>query len=104
MTGNNDCPYRKNIECSYRGALIFCRRCGFYPVEERRRKTVIESNIGNIEQKRPKNIMQLIIVHKGKKVSYSVQAVRKRTASPKTNNQSKINRAWAKTRPETRPD
>lgn len=89
MTGNNDCPYRKNIECSFRGALIFCRHCGFYPVEERRRKTVIESNIGQIEQKRPKNIMQLKIVHKGKKLSYSVQAVRKRTANPKTNNQLK---------------
>ena len=85
MTGNHDCPYRKNIECSYRGALIFCRRCGFYPVEERRRKTVIESNIGQIEQKRPKNVMQLKIVHRGKKLSYSVQAVRKRTVSPKTN-------------------
>ena len=83
MTGNNDCPYRKNIECSYRGALIFCRRCGFYPVEERRRKTVIESNIGQIEQKRPKNVMQLKIVHKGKKVSYSVQSVRKVTPSSK---------------------
>ena len=85
MTGYHDCPYRKNIECSYRGALIFCRRCGFYPVEERRRKTVIESNIGHIEDKRPKNVMQLRIVHKGKKVSYSVQPVRKRTVSPKTN-------------------
>lgn len=89
MTGNHDCPYRKNIECSYRGALIFCRHCGFYPVEERRRKTIIESNIGHIEDNRPKNIMQLRIVHKGKKVSYSVQAVRKRTVSPKTNNQLK---------------
>ena len=89
MTWNNDCPYRKNIECSFRGALIFCRRCGFYPVEERRRKTVIESNIGQIEQKRPKNIMQLRIVHKGKKVSYSVQPVRKRTLSRKTYNQSR---------------
>lgn len=89
MTGNNDCPYRKNIECSYRGALIFCRHCGFYPVEERRRKTIIESNIGHIEEKRPKNIMQLRIVHKGKKLSYSVQAVRKRTSSPKTNSQLK---------------
>ena len=81
----DSCPYRKNIECSYRGALIFCRHCGFYPVEERRRKTIIESNIGQIEEKRPKNIMQLKIVHKGKKVSYSVQAVRKLTVSPKTN-------------------
>lgn len=83
MTGNNDCPYRKNIECSYLGALIFCRHCGFYPVEERRRKTIIESNIGQIEEKRPKNIMQLRIVHKGKKLSYSVQAVRKVTLSSK---------------------
>lgn len=87
MTGYHDCPYRKNIECSFRGALIFCRRCGFYPVEERRRKTVIESNIGHIEDKRSKNVMQLRIVHKGKKVSYSVQPVRKRTPSRKTYNQ-----------------
>lgn len=89
MTGNNDCPYRKNIECSYRGALIFCRHCGFYPVEERRRKTIIESNIGQIEEKRPKNIMQLRIVHKSKKVSYTVQPVRKRTPGRKTYNQLK---------------
>lgn len=83
----NDCPYRKNIECSFRGALIFCRCCGFYPVEERRRKTIIQSNIGHIEDKRSKNVMQLKIVHKGKKVSYSVQPVRKRTPGQKTYNQ-----------------
>ena len=106
MTGNNDCPYRKNIECSYRGALIFCRHCGFYPVEERRRKTIIESNIGKIEEKRPKNIMQLRIVHKGKKVSYSVQAVRKLTDSSKYHRVSNSGQpVESKTRPDqTRPD
>lgn len=83
MTGNNDCPYRKNVECSYRGALIFCRHCGFYPVEERRRKKVIQSNIGQIGAKRLNFIMQLTIRHNGKKVSYSVQPVRKRTPGRK---------------------
>ena len=87
MTGNNDCPYRKNIDCVYKGAVIFCRKCGFYPKQEECRKAVMQSNIGQIEAKRPNFIMQLTIRHKGKKVSYSVQPVRKRTPSRKTYNQ-----------------
>lgn len=87
MTGNNDCPHRKNIDCPYLGAVVFCKKCGFYPAEEKRRKAVLLSNIGQIEGKRSNYIMQLKIKRFKRNVSYTVQPVRKRTPSRKTRNQ-----------------
>lgn len=85
-----NCPFSKNIECSVNGALDFyCSSCGFFPAEQRRRKKALYKQSAELETKRRKNIMQLTIQHKGKKVSYSLQAVRKRTDSPKTNIQLK---------------
>lgn len=81
-----NCPFTKNIECSVNGALDFyCSSCGFFPAEQRRRKKAISKHSAELETKRRKNIMQLTIRHKGKKVLYNVQAVRKRTDSTKTN-------------------
>lgn len=85
----NTCEYRKNIDCPYAGAIIFCQNCGFHPQEEKRRKATLEKNSAEIETERQKNIVQLFIKHNKKRVSYSVRRVRKRTASPKTNNQLK---------------
>lgn len=111
MTGYNDCPYRKNIDCLYKGAIIFCKNCGFYPPEEKRRKSTLEKYSDEISTERQKNIVQLNIKHHKKKVTYTIRRVRKRTSSPKTdkvsNNQHGVG---SKTRPDqtgpdqTRPD
>lgn len=81
-----NCPFRKNIECSINGALDFyCTSCGFFPAEEKRRKKALAKQSVNLETERRKNVMQLQIQHKSKKVSYNLRRVRKRTDSPKTN-------------------
>ena len=81
-----NCPFRKNIECSINGALDFyCASCGFFPSEEKRRKKALIKKYADLETERRKNVMQLQIQHKGKKVSYNLRRVRKRTDSQKTN-------------------
>ena len=106
MTGNNDCPYRKNIDCPYLGAVVFCKNCGFHPAEEKRRKTTLEKNSAEIETQRQKNIVQLCIKHNKKRVSYTIRRVRKVTPSSlygtMLNNGQGVG---SKTRPDqTRPD
>lgn len=79
------CPFQKNIECVVNGALDFyCASCGFFPAEQKRRKKALSKQSAELETERRKNIMQLQIQHKGKKVSYNLRRVRKRTDSPKT--------------------
>ena len=87
MTGNKDCPHNKNIDCPCFGAILFCQHCGFYPLENERRKHHLNKHIVEIETERQKNIIQLFIKHNKKRVSYTIRRVRKRTASPKTNSQ-----------------
>lgn len=106
----NTCEYRKNIDCLYSGAVIFCQNCGFYPQEEKRRKATLEKNSAEIETERQKNIVQLFIKHNKKRVSYSVRRVRKLTDSSKYHRVSNSGQTVEsktrpdQTRPETRPD
>ena len=80
-----NCPFRKYIECAVNGALDFyCSACGFFPTEEKRRKKALSKQSAELETERRKNVMQLQIQHKSKKVSYNLRRVRKRTDSPKT--------------------
>lgn len=85
MSASDNCPYRKNIDCLYKGAIIFCKNCGFYPPEEKQRKATLAKYSDEISTERHKNIVQLYIKHNKKRVSYSIRRVRKRTDSQKTN-------------------
>lgn len=89
MTGNNDCPHNKSIDCPYLGAVIFCKKCGYYPSENARRKEFINQHSADLETARQENVIQLNIKHSKRKVTYNLRRVRKRTSSPKTNSQLK---------------
>ena len=63
--------------------LYFCLRCGFYPQEERRRKSFCRQNDKHFNKRHKKPIM-LKIQHTGAKTTYKLTYVEKPSQSTKT--------------------